>query len=67
MSNIVGILHEANTAYPSRAPEFIPAFFWWSVLVIFLVICCCCPIMCFTFSIPCCDVCYDVCLSPVFC
>ena len=37
MSNMTGVLLEAGTVYPSRAPTFTPGFFMvWSVLLIFL-------------------------------
>ena len=41
MSNTVGVLCEAGTAYPSRAHEFIHGFFVGSVLLILLVFCMC--------------------------
>jgi hypothetical protein len=36
MSNMVGILLEAGTAYHSRAPEFTPVYLVGFVLLIFL-------------------------------
>jgi hypothetical protein len=37
MSNTVGVLSEAGTAYPSRAPEFTPDIILGSLLPHFLV------------------------------
>jgi len=45
MSNTVGILEKAGTAYPSRPPEFIPGLLVGSVLLILKFVLCC-PIMC---------------------
>ena len=44
MSNTAGVLSEAETTYPSRAPEFTLGFLVGSVLLIVLVVCVCCPI-----------------------
>jgi hypothetical protein len=45
MSNTVGILEKAGTAYPSRPPEFTPGLLVGSVLLILKFVLCC-PIMC---------------------
>jgi len=58
MSNTAGVLWEALTAYPSRAPEFNPVYLVGSVLLIFLVFCV--VLLCvFTLRVPSCDFHYD--------
>jgi hypothetical protein len=57
-SNTADVLSESGTAYPSRAPQFIPGFLVSSVLLIILVFYA--VLLCvFTFGVPCCDVRYD--------
>ena len=38
MSVTVGVLLEARSAYPLRAPECTPGFFWWGRVANFFVL-----------------------------
>jgi len=65
MSNTVGVLLEAGTAYPSRAPEFTTGFLVGSVLLIFLVLCV--VLLCiFRFWVRCSGVRYDFHIKTMF-
>jgi hypothetical protein len=62
MSNMAGVLYEAETAYPSRVPEVIAGFLVGSVLLTFSIFCAV-PLCVFTFLVSCCDVHYDLLLK----
>ena len=55
MSNMAGVLKEAGTAYPSRAPVFTAVFCGDCVADLFSFLCCVVILLCFG------------CLRPVFC
>ena len=64
-SNMAGVIEEAGTAFPLRAPEFAPGFWWGTCCSLFLfswVVLLCV----FMFWVPCCDVCYDFHIKTMF-
>ena len=63
MSNMMGILWEAGTAYLSRAPDSTPRLFGGvgvDHLFSYFVL------SCYALWVPCCDVRYDICMKTMF-